>query len=433
MWDIVGNLGIKDGIQEFREQFSKDAKVTIANSTFAKNRGLDVAALDDLEMNLENKLHQQTAELHARTVGAAVKTIARDETLAQLLDVKCSREVPCDSDELDFDLSQSVDSIDSPFAGDATGACEAQHLGHAREAEGAYGGSSSAPLRDRFSPPSAAVLDSVHAIQAGGHDSPESPKHAQQPHLLAGSSVVSSAGNSARRADENARRLEEEVARITAANKALENQLAAAIAENLELQSRWSQISTVSDEAFRESETAKQEASVFRRAVEERDTRIVELQDALEGSELENVKLREKVEEFQSQFQDRLESQVTQRELELTKEVDYLRKAVEAKEKKIETMSAKTERRASQSFDISAPRSAADREALLDAHSAIAKAFGDVMAENPCLRVLDEPTLKFTALLFKQPILRRLYYIISVFLWVFALLHAIGGWQQKIG
>jgi len=106
---------------------------------------------------------------------------------------------------------------------------------------------------------------------------------------------------------------------------------------------------------------------------------------------------------------------------------------VEAKEKKIETMSAKTERRASQSFDISAPRSAADREALLDAHSAIAKAFGDVMAENPCLRVLDEPTLKFTALLFKQPILRRLYYIISVFLWVFALLHAIGGWQQKIG
>ena len=59
----------------------------------------------------------------------------------------------------------------------------------------------------------------MHAIQAGGHDSPESPKHAQQPHLLAGSSVVSSAGNSARRADENARRLEEEVARITAANK----------------------------------------------------------------------------------------------------------------------------------------------------------------------------------------------------------------------
>mmetsp|Transcript_26734 Transcript_26734/g.70215 ORF Transcript_26734/g.70215 Transcript_26734/m.70215 type:complete len:431 (-) Transcript_26734:470-1762(-) len=430
MWDIVGNLGIKDGIQEFREQFSKDAKVTIANSTFAKNRGLDVAALDDLEMNLENKLHQQTAELHARTVGAAVKTIARDETLAQLLDVQCSREVPCESDELDLDLSQSVDSIDSPFAGDATGACEPQHLG-AGEAEGAYG-SSSAPLRDRFSP-SAAVLDSVRTIQAGGHDSPESPKHAQQPHLPAGSSAGSSVGSSARRADENARRLEEEVARITAANKALENQLAAASAENLELQSRWSQISTVSDEAFRESEAAKQEACAFRRAVEERDTRIVELQEALEGSELENVTLREKVEEIQSQFQDRLESQVTQRELELTEEMDYLRKAVEAKEKKIETMSAKTERRASQSFDISAPRSAADREALLDAHSAIAKAFGDVMAENPCLRVLDEPTLKFTALLFKQPLLRRLYYIISVFLWVFALLHAIGGWQQKIG
>merc|ERR1712107_421708 len=115
---------------------------------------------------------------------------------------------------------------------------------------------------------------------------------------------------------------------------------------------------------------------------------------------------------------------------ELLEEVEYLRKAVEAQERKISDLTAKSERRTpllGEGLDGHAASSAADLEALAQAHTTIAKAFGDVMSEHACSRLVDDPILKFTALLFRQPLLRRTFYLLTCFMWLFALFHAAGG------
>jgi len=65
------------------------------------------------------------------------------------------------------------------------------------------------------------------------------------------------------------------------------------------------------------------------------------------------------------------------------------------------------------------------REAMLEAHSAIAKAFGDAASQHPCARLIDEPTLKLTAALFRHPLLRRFFFGVSTVMWLFALRTAV--------
>eukprot|EP00435_Cladocopium_sp_Y103_P061462 s188_g23.t1 len=91
--NLVENLGLKEGLAEFKEQFNKDAKTTIANTQFAKElveqeRGIDVAKLDEWGQQIQEQAIHKTAELHERTIGRAVESLAQDETLAQLLELK---------------------------------------------------------------------------------------------------------------------------------------------------------------------------------------------------------------------------------------------------------------------------------------------------------------------------------------------------------
>eukprot|EP00971_Amphidinium_carterae_P328336 6460149-Amphidinium_carterae.2 len=74
MWGIVETLGLKDGLSEFTDQFNKDAKVTIANQQWAKDRGIDVEKLNAWEKDLQ----KQRDDLSKRTIGAAVDALAKE-------------------------------------------------------------------------------------------------------------------------------------------------------------------------------------------------------------------------------------------------------------------------------------------------------------------------------------------------------------------
>merc|ERR1740139_1612502 len=111
---LVENLGLKEGLQEFRDQFNKDAKATIAETQFAQDRGIDVAKLDAWEQNIHEQgadIHERTiakavekgaeigAEIHERTIARAVETLAQDETIAQLLELKPTKQEGDDDGE----------------------------------------------------------------------------------------------------------------------------------------------------------------------------------------------------------------------------------------------------------------------------------------------------------------------------------------------
>lgn len=126
---LVENLGLKEGLQEFKEQFRQDAKATIAETEWAQDRGIDVAKLDALEQ----KLHHHGAELHDRTIGRAVETLAQDETIAQLLDLTAAKEAEEDYEEVDEEYEEEV--VEEVVAEDDA-EVEAEFPGHADLAAG---------------------------------------------------------------------------------------------------------------------------------------------------------------------------------------------------------------------------------------------------------------------------------------------------------
>eukprot|EP00445_Apocalathium_hangoei_P029185 CAMPEP_0203930300 /NCGR_PEP_ID=MMETSP0359-20131031/69068_1 /ASSEMBLY_ACC=CAM_ASM_000338 /TAXON_ID=268821 /ORGANISM="Scrippsiella Hangoei, Strain SHTV-5" /LENGTH=163 /DNA_ID=CAMNT_0050859463 /DNA_START=78 /DNA_END=566 /DNA_ORIENTATION=+ len=89
---LVDNLGLKEGLAEFKEQFNKDAKATIAETQFARDRGIDLAKLDAWEQKVQEQTEAVTAEWKDRTIGLAVETLTKDETLAQLFDFRAAGE-----------------------------------------------------------------------------------------------------------------------------------------------------------------------------------------------------------------------------------------------------------------------------------------------------------------------------------------------------
>merc|ERR1712232_619751 len=151
----------------------------------------------------------------------------------------------------------------------------------------------------------------------------------------------------------------------------------------------------------------------------EKDTQIARVQAAANTLAEERdtaVRLRN---ELETGFMERLQVERDKKEQELLKEVASLRKAGEAKDKRLkEATSAKVRLAQRETARVATTE-------LSDAHRSIAKAFGDLSAEHPCTRLFDEPMLKLTSLLFRQSHVRRVVFVSSAFIWLFTLIHAL--------
>eukprot|EP00439_Symbiodinium_sp_Y106_P086557 s46_g34.t1 len=344
--NFVENLGLKEGFAEFKEQLNKDAKTTIANTQFAKDRGIDVAKLDEWEQQIQEQAANTTAELHDRTIGRAVESLAQDETIAQLLELQ--------------------------------------------------------------SPEKEAVIEEPSEAASAPAESPASTEEVPK---IAHEEAKAKAAKPRSRPDAEAEDIQ-----------SLQRSRDEAMAQAEALQVRLADVSAVSDEAL---EKAAHEAWLLKRAVEEKDAALASASEAQAKLEEQMGTAQRRLEDLEANFLERLQREVSQKEQELLDEVAYLRRAGEAKERRVQDLQAENgalERR----LLVKASSGVSDAgDVMLEAHTAIAQAFGDLSAQHPCLRLLDEPILRLLALLFKQPLFRRMFFVASAFLWAFSLLHAL--------
>lgn len=420
MWGIVDSLGLKEGLQEFQEQFNKDAKQTIAASQFAKERGIDVQKLDEWQHDLEDK----GQEIHERTIGAAVDILAKDETFKQLL-------------EINQDPFEKSKSLDAEAPQDV--------IAEARETFVPSRPEPTAAPDDAIiaTPPAASAVASVAAPVAGMPPSvvaraadlgpsPSADGTVEQGPAVAPaqsrapmSEQCSAASPADRpRADQRTRHLEKEARELKAAGAAAEAQLAAVRARAAELEARWAELSGVSDDALRRAEEARQQVALLRRSVEEKDLQIAKADHSREHLMSERCRTQRQLEELEASFQERLQREISQKEQELLDEVSYLRKSKDAKDRRLRDLGNEKVELDKQLASADAA-GGANREAMLQAHTAIARAFGEMETELPFTRLLDEPLLKFTAALFKQALFRRVFFGASAVMWIFALRQAL--------
>lgn len=407
MWSLVDNLGLKEGLAEFKDQFNKDAKVTIANSEFGKSRGIDVAHLD----KIEEDLRQQHKELVESASTAVVGVLSKDETLAQLLDIKA------DADDGDWgsDTGEVPEPLGAPPAAEAAPSAR-ERQDSAQSADGHRPPATASAPAEAAPAAAAAAVSAVAAVAA-----------AQKPVVAAAPQRPSVTAASGR---ERLRQLEAEVKDLANGKASAEAQLEKARAQSASMEARLGQLTGVSDDALRDGDEARSQAAALRRAAEAKDARIATLEAAQEKLGFEKAAIEQARDDLEKGFQERLRREVSQKEQELLEEVSYLRESVASRERRLQALSAEKtqlEKRAMAhggGLEIDPATGRYDREAMLEAHTAIAKAFGDVSTESGLLRCFDEPLLKFTAVLFKQSLLRRMFFLVSAVMWVFGVCHA---------
>mmetsp|Transcript_44635 Transcript_44635/g.105865 ORF Transcript_44635/g.105865 Transcript_44635/m.105865 type:complete len:487 (+) Transcript_44635:63-1523(+) len=476
MWGVVKTLGLEEGLNEFKEQFNKDAKATIANQQWAKDRGIDVAKLDEWEKDLQ----QSSADLSKRTIGAAVDVLAKDETLAHLLEIgpmpkddidpyEDESDIDWDDDdELSLSSGPSVNrrptvhsdlravrepldrdrSINPPVAvvpvppASATTASEekprgaaiaeepeAKRVAASDTAEAAGGLATTVPeaaskaASDRATPSPGGDTATADLRVAPPSSAADSQPQAEAPAMRVAASMRNQAPRGPTRS-ERVRQLEAELSTVLGQCASLESQLATARANSAELEARWSEISAVSDDALRQAEEARQEVLQLRASLEEKDAHLQALEAQHQEATSERSRLETVRTELEGQMEEKVKQEVSLREQELLQEVDYLRKANEAKERRISGLAEEKANLEKRALGREADTHA-DREVMMAAHTAIAKAFGDISAGSPALRLVDEPLLKFTAVLFKQPMVRRVFFAVTTLMWASALVNAV--------
>eukprot|EP00929_Paragymnodinium_shiwhaense_P055988 TRINITY_DN28021_c0_g1_i1.p1 TRINITY_DN28021_c0_g1~~TRINITY_DN28021_c0_g1_i1.p1 ORF type:complete len:398 (-),score=131.81 TRINITY_DN28021_c0_g1_i1:47-1240(-) len=238
-------------------------------------------------------------------------------------------------------------------------------------------------------------------------------------------------------AAERLARLEAEVRENKAAVAAAETQLAALQPNVVELEARWEEISVISNDALRQRERVLKQAAELRKQVDEKDASIASLRVSTEQVELEVMQSEEAHRSLQVGFQERLQREVLENERQLQSELASLRAADERRERQFKELTAQKTRlerleaagkASAECGSVGNALSDDVREAMCQAHYTIAKAFGDVSLEAPLMRVFDEPMLKFTAFLFKQPQFRRVFFGATAVIWAFGMLRAIGAY-----
>eukprot|EP00913_Durusdinium_trenchii_P018485 g17367.t1 len=403
MWgNLVENLGLKEGLAEFTEQFNKDAKTTIANTQFAKDRGIDVAKLDQWEQHIQEQAIHKTTELHERTIGRAVESLAQDETIAQLLELKQRDSLP----------EEGLGAADEEVTSAGASGAQLEDEGPIEQPE----------ANDSDVAPSAELVHDTQVRTSTAERAERAPK----------AKCAGRAATDARPLGPATEQLEVEVASPSRDE---------AFAHLAELEGRLAELSGVSDDALRQADEAKEEVLLLRRAAQEKTTKLLYVDLCCDFFDLfvsyvSPGKGLGHGTGCRGPSETGGRSQVFgQKEQELLDEVTYLRRAGEAKERRIQDLQAEKaamERR----FLVKASAGVDSGDIMLEAHTAIAKAFGDVTVQHPCLRLLDEPMLKFMAVLFKQPLFRRMFFgATTLLLYGFVLVASLLGqafWQAEL-
>ncbi|CAE8584153.1 unnamed protein product, partial [Polarella glacialis] len=361
-----------------------------------QERGIDLAKLDEWEQTIEQKSWERAGELHDRTIGFAVETLAQDETIAQLLDLKSAAGAVEPQSEYEDSESQVPDVQDSSRP-DANGT-------------GSDAGSA------------ASIPNSSHEVSSGTLTAPTAPSATEGQSAPSRPTAPGAARATAGASRGELRQLDAEVKKLSAARDEAERRFSSAESLSMELEARLAEMSAVSDDALGQVEESKQQVSMLRRAVEEKDARLVAVQEAQQKLEDELLRDQGRLQQLEANFQERLQREVSQKEQELLEEVAYLRKTGELKEKRVQELQAE---KAAVERRLLVRVGDAGGDSMLEAHTAIARAFGDLSAEHPVLRVLDQPSLKLMAALFKTPPLRRVFFVASALVWLFALSQAV--------
>lgn len=423
MWGIVENLGLKDGLVEFKEQFSRDAKSTIADTSFAKNRGIDVAKLEEWEQTVQ----QQKDELHDRTIGRAVDLIVGDDISANG-GVEGADALRDDPSPQDSRINALVAVASASEGHEPSESAAVVAVGSASTTAG----DSPSAGSEALTPTSATSAASSPSASTGAVAVAAAAVTAAASQVSAAKAAAATARSSRAKAAERAeqtRKLEAKSRELSTTCDEAEKQLSAARSQCSQLEDRWLEISAVSDDALRQAEEMRQEVMVLRRALDEKVAQISEAEDCRERLTVEKCAAERRRDELEASFQKCLEREISQKEQELIEEVEYLKKTTDIKNRRLQELAdekAQLERRAlEKSSSSSSSGKGPSQQCMMEAHVAIAMAFGDAGSDHPCLRLMDEPSLKFTAALFKQPLFRRAFFFSSGILWLFAFQQAV--------
>mmetsp|Transcript_50107 Transcript_50107/g.141990 ORF Transcript_50107/g.141990 Transcript_50107/m.141990 type:complete len:405 (+) Transcript_50107:66-1280(+) len=243
----------------------------------------------------------------------------------------------------------------------------------------------------------------------------------------AGGRAVPGAG--AGREAERARRVEAEARQLAADVAELQAELEATRARCLELQARWADMSGSSDDSLQAADKSRRQASLLRRALDEKGSRLAAFEEELEQLSAEKDQAEQEHAELEAAFRDRLQREVGGKEQQLLQEKAELKQAGEAAERRVHELTGEKafleqrvlNRAASDAASGNGGSGEGKHEAMLEAHMSIAHAFGSTSMEHPCLRLADEPTLKFTILLLKNPLVRRVFFGFTSSIWLFAI------------
>jgi len=396
---LSDSLGIREGLAEFRGQLCKDGRA------IAEEKGVDLSKLDALEDRFASKQEELCS--------AAISALTKDETLAQLLDLKPAGQARAQphGDALEHGSAgiEAPEDMMRPAALAAGSAvadgCAAGQALSPGPAEVTAGSSRSAVVPPEVARPAGVGMPSSSALSAGADaaDAGRAP----------GSEVLHDPVAATRASRPAAS--EAEVQRFREAAESAESELSKAKAQLQALEARCAELSAISDDALSQTEALRRESCSWQERAEEEQKR-------LQAAELERVRLAEALAEAQRAGEAPAEEPRAQ---ELAAEVAYLRKALDAREQRLRE--ATEERQCLQQRDLASKAAARDPEhgLLLEAHTAIAAAFGDSLSAPPLVRFIDEPLLRFTAVLFKQSFFRRAFYASTALIWIFALHHII--------
>lgn len=221
------------------------------------------------------------------------------------------------------------------------------------------------------------------------------------------------------------RQLEAQVRELGPLRTADEARAAAREVEAAELEARLLEVSGFSEDALRRAAEAERGAALLTKAAHDKDARFAALEKLRETLDLERGRAEQKHAQAEAAFRERLKRELDKKEQELIEEVSYLRKTISAKDRRIKEVAiekAHLERRAP--TDPAAVAADASKSSV-EPHVALARALGDPGEAHPCARLLDDPLLMFTAVLMKQPLIRRAFYTLSLMVWLAACSYAL--------
>lgn len=223
-----------------------------------------------------------------------------------------------------------------------------------------------------------------------------------------------------------AARRSDEAAKISAQIADTEAETAAVRVRCEELQATWTDMSAASNDLLQTADENRRRATLLRKAIDKKREYRIEIEDRRKALLSEKEEVEQEFRKLESEFQERLQRAIGEKEQQLLEEKASLRASSDIAERRIHELigeKAFIEQRilARGAAKGAGERRAGRHEAMLEAHMTIAHAFGNISSEHPCLRLIDEPTLKLTVLFFKQPLVRRIFFSFSILMWLFAI------------